>query len=89
MVASLLVAAFLGTALLISLPPLFLENIFIESLIALGIILATRCLRAGLYVVAAISPIYSGRVSRNVAMPTDALPPTWEAYLGIAILFQV
>ncbi|MEM4970165.1 MAG: hypothetical protein QXE01_02805 [Sulfolobales archaeon] len=85
--ASLLIIGFLGIGFLTPLPPfLLLENLAIAFLLALGLLLSVRGLRAGLYIIAIVSLVYSGRISRSIISPIGTLQPLWEAHVPVAVL---
>jgi len=85
--ASLLIIGFLGVGFLTPLPPfLYIENLAVAFLLALGLLLSVKGLKAGLYIIAIVSLIYSGRISRSIISPIGTLQPLWEAHVPVVVL---
>jgi len=85
--ASLLIIGFLGVGFLTPLPPfLYIENLAVAFLLALGLLLSVKGLRTGLYIIAIVSLVYSGRISRSIISPIGTLQPLWEAHVPVVVL---
>jgi len=85
-----LLIGFVGINIVIPLPAfLIAENISVATLLLVGIIISTRRGEAGLAVLAIVSLVYSGRISRSVISPTGSLIPLWEAHLPVMILLLI